>query len=126
MKHLILTAMFTFFATLFSGCSGNSKFSSVDVNTFGQAIQQPGTQIVDVRTRPEYDGGHIPGAINIDINGESFDREAQQQLDKSRRVAAYCRSGRRSKVAAERLAAKGFKVVELDGGILSWRGALEN
>ena len=125
MKHTILTAMFTLFTSLMTGCSSSNRFTSMDVETFGREIQKPGTQIVDVRTRAEYDNAHIPGAINIDVNSESFDQEIQK-LDKSGRVAVYCRSGRRSKTAAERLVAKGFRVVELDGGILSWRGALEN
>ncbi|MBR3847625.1 MAG: rhodanese-like domain-containing protein, partial [Alistipes sp.] len=40
-------------------------------------------------------------------------------------VALYCRSGRRSKMAAERVAKAGYEVIELDGGVLSWKGALE-
>ena len=76
---------------------------------------------IDVRTPEEFSEGHIPGAINIDVKGEGFD-EKVAQLDKSQPVAIYCRSGRRSKLAAERMANAGFKVTELSEGILSWKG----
>ena len=61
--------------------------------------------------------------MNIDINSGDFIRQAAP-LDKTRPVAVYCRSGRRSKVAAEKLTDNGFSVMELDGGIISWEGEL--
>ena len=48
--------------------------------------------------------------------------EQVETLDKVRPVALYCRSGRRSKLAAEQVVQAGFEVVELNGGILSWQG----
>lgn len=56
---------------------------------------------VDARTPQEFIEGHIPGAVNIDINSKDFIRQAAS-LDKTSPVAVYCRSGRRSKVAAEK------------------------
>lgn len=106
------------------GCGPSGKFKSVDTVTFGAEISKPGVQVVDVRTLDEYNQGHIPGAVNMDVTSPEFD-SLVQTLDKERKVALYCRSGRRSKIAAERVASVGFRVVELEGGILSWRGTLE-
>lgn len=106
---------------LLMGCSSKGEFCSVDAETFARVIAKERIQLVDVRTPEEYAEGHIPRAINIDVNGADFDVQTGQ-LDKSRPVALYCRSGRRSKIAAERMAKQGFKVTELDGGILSWEG----
>lgn len=76
---------------------------------------------MDARTPEEFNEGHIPGAVNIDVKGENFDAKVAE-LDKSRPVAVYCRSGRRSKVAAERMTNAGLNVTELSEGILSWKG----
>jgi rhodanese-related sulfurtransferase len=80
--------------------------------------------LVDVRTAKEYSEGHIPGAMNIDVNAPDFE-EKIKVLDKKENVAIYCRSGRRSKIAAEKMTAAGFKVIELNTGFLSWDGAVE-
>lgn len=112
------------FALLFAcSCKGEGRvtFESVDQTQFAVEIAKPNVQIVDVRTAAEYEQGHIPGAVNIDVNGADFD-SAITTLNKDNTVALYCRSGRRSKIAANKVAAAGYKVVELDGGILSWQG----
>ena len=78
-----------------------------------------------MRTADEYSSGHIKGAVNIDVLGDDFQKLLQEKLDKERPVAIYCRSGRRSKKAAQTAEQLGFSVVELDGGILSWDGEIE-
>lgn len=105
------------------GCSAKN-FESVSADEFAREIAKEGVQIVDVRTAAEYADGHIPNAVNIDVYSADF-AEQIAKLDKEQKVAIYCRSGRRSKSAAEQAVKLGFKVVELDGGVLSWRGALE-
>lgn len=117
---LMIYAMIAAF--LHTGC-GNG-YTSVDTKQFAEAISNPQMQIVDVRTPQEFMEGHIPGAVNIDVNSKDFTRQSQS-LEKTRPVAVYCRSGRRSKIAAEKLAADGFDVTELDGGIISWKGEIE-
>lgn len=107
----------------FLGCSAKS-FVSVGAEEFAREIAKSGVQIVDVRTASEYAEGHIPGAVNIDVLSSDFS-EKITSLDKEHTVALYCRSGRRSKSAAAEAAKQGFKVVELDGGVLSWKGRLE-
>lgn len=112
------------FALLFAcSCKGEGRatFDSVDHTQFALEIAKPDVQIVDVRTAVEYADGHIPGAVNIDVNSPEFD-SAITALNKEHTVALYCRSGRRSKIAADKVASAGYKVVELDGGILSWQG----
>jgi sulfur-carrier protein adenylyltransferase/sulfurtransferase len=74
--------------------------------------------LLDVRQPEEYEAGHIPGATLISL-GELEDREGE--LDRDKKIIAYCRSGRRSMAAAIALCGLGFKGVHhLDGGILSW------
>lgn len=108
---------------LMAGCSING-FKSIDTQRFASVISNPEVQLVDVRTAEEYAEGHIVGAINIDVQSPDFAQKISA-LDKSRKVAVYCRSGRRSKMAAEQLTAAGYKVIDLDGGIQSWTGEIE-
>ena len=77
--------------------------------------------LVDVRTPEEFGEGHIEGARNIDVqNGETFDAEFNK-LDTKKTVLLYCRSGKRSRKAADKLEAMGFrKVYDLKGGFLAW------
>ena len=75
--------------------------------------------ILDVRTREEYDQGHIPGAILIPDN--EIMTEAEEVLpDKEQLILVYCRSGRRSKLAAQALAELGYTNIKEFGGILDW------
>ena len=122
LRQLITLITLSLFAI---SCNNNGKFTSMDIEAFGRAISKPDVQLVDVRTPAEYDHGHIPGAINIDVSAADFAQKILT-LDPKHTVAVYCRSGRRSKSAAETLAKAGFKVVELNSGIISWRGSLEN
>lgn len=120
-----LSAIVSMFACLIgTAACGQDKFTSQDEKGFAETISDPQVQLVDVRTPAEYAAGHISGAVNIDVNSEGF-RAAADTLDRSRKVAVYCRSGARSKKAAAALADMGFTVFELDGGILSWRGPVE-
>lgn len=79
-------------------------------------------QILDVRRPDEFLAGHLPNAININVLDSSFEHICQSLLTNGKGVAVYCRSGRRSKKAAEKLVRMGFAVKELDGGFLSWEG----
>ncbi len=110
--------------SILMSCQAQSDFKSVDIKEFKIEIEKSDVQLLDVRTVKEYSEGHIPGAINIDVNAFDFD-EKIKTLDKNKNVAVYCRSGRRSKMAAEKLTASGFKVIELNTGFLSWDGEVE-
>jgi len=112
----------SFLSSLFGGSALNSdKFEVLDKNAFKAAIRQKKVQLVDVRTPREYKGGHIGKAINIDLfQGGSF-RQAIEKLDKNQPVYLYCRSGSRSKKAAQKILDMGFeKVYDLKGGYMHW------
>ena len=81
--------------------------------------RESGYVILDVRTREEYDQGHIPGAIVI--SHEKVAHKAEETLtDKDQLILVYCRSGRRSKIAAEALVELGYTNILEFGGILDW------
>ena len=80
---------------------------------------EEGYIILDVRTQEEYDQGHIPGAILI--SHEEIAEKAEDVLtDKDQLILVYCRSGRRSKLAAEALAELGYTNIKDFGGIIDW------
>lgn len=76
--------------------------------------------ILDVRTPQEYAEGHIEGAHNLDWFNQAAFRKGVESLPAGDTIYVYCRSGRRSAEAAEFLAERGYKVVDLDGGYLAW------
>ncbi len=80
-----------------------------------------GYVIVDVRTREEYEEGHIPGAICIP-NEEITDTKPEELPDLAQILFIYCRSGRRSKEAAQKLSDIGYENVYEFGGIIDWTG----
>ena len=83
-----------------------------------------GQIIVDVRRQDEYDAGHIPGAILIP--NESIGTEQPEELpDLDQIILIYCRSGNRSKLAAQKLADIGYRNVYEFGGINTWDGGIE-
>ena len=80
---------------------------------------QEGYIILDVRAQAEYDEGHIPGAIVIPHT--EIEARAEEELpDKGQLILVYCRSGRRSKIAAEALVELGYTNIREFGGILDW------
>ena len=80
---------------------------------------ESGYIIIDARTQEEYDEGHIPGAIMIP-EYEIADRAEKELPDKDQLILVYCRSGRRSKIAAEALVKLGYTNVKEFGGIIDW------
>ncbi len=75
--------------------------------------------ILDVREQDEFDEGHIPSAILIPYT--EIENKAEEMLtDKDAQILVYCRSGRRSKIAAESLAKLGYTNIKEFGGIIDW------
>lgn len=109
--------MFVTSLTLTSCSSGGSSaITNVDAQTFVKEIQSENVQIIDVRTYGEYASGHLQGALNIDVESGAFD-SGISNLDKNATYALYCRSGRRSTLAAERMAEAGFtKIINFNNG----------
>ena len=107
---------------LTSAC-GQGNFENVDVKEFSELIEDSCVVLLDVRTASEFAEGHIEGAINIDQGQSDFMEKAQAALPKDKKIAVYCRSGRRSANAAGKLGAEGYRCVNLKGGILAWKEA---
>ena len=105
----------------FSAHAQNIK--DVDCKVFSKLITNPDFQLVDCRTPEEYAEGHINGAILVDYKAADFKQKALEKLVPEKKVAIYCRSGRRSRAAAEILAAEGYTLFNLEGGIISWKEA---
>jgi len=80
---------------------------------------EEGYIILDVREQDEYDAGHIPGAILIPYT-QIEDKADEMLPDKDQLILVYCRSGRRSKIAAEALAELGYTNIREFGGIIDW------
>ena len=123
---MIKTIYLFFFVSVFSlglwACTGKQKveYKNLSSAQFEELIKSPNVQLVDVRTLAEHMEGHIPGSLNINVKDEQFSSCADDLLDKDKEVAVYCRSGRQSRTAADILVKKGFKVYNLDKGILNW------
>ena len=85
--------------------------------------EDDGHLIVDVRRQDEFDAGHIPGAVCIP--NESIGAEPPAELpDPDQILLIYCRSGNRSKQAAQKLTDLGYTRVYEFGGILDWTGSV--
>lgn len=120
-KNTISLIVMILCATQVSACSSHANVTSVSAPEFERIISTDSVQILDVRTPQEYAGGYIDGAINIDVRSDDFSRTAEKELSKGSTVLVYCRSGRRSLDAAERLIELGYRVVNLKGGIIEWQ-----
>ena len=107
------------------GCVGCSDGGSATYDQISGAEakalmdSENGYIIIDARTQEEYDEGHIPGAILIP-EYEIADRAEKELPDKNQLILVYCRSGRRSKIAAEELVKLGYTNVKEFGGIIDW------
>lgn len=112
----------TMSATQISGCNSSDNIASVSAPEFDKAIKADSVLLLDVRTPQEYAEGHIDGALNINIKSDDFRQRAEKELSKDSTILIYCRRGRRSMEAAEILTKLGYKVVNLKGGIIEWKG----
>ena len=107
------------------GCVGCSDGGSATYEQISGAEakalmdSESGYIIIDARTQEEYDEGHIPGAILIP-EYEIAARAENELPDKNQLILVYCRSGRRSKIAAEKLVKLGYTNVKEFGGIIDW------
>lgn len=107
-----------------AACSGGSDaVTDVSASEAVEVLAQPGITVIDVRTPAEYSSGHLPGAINLDVDGGSFDAQIAE-LPKDDTYFVYCQSGNRSGVATDQLSSLGFTTVyDLQGGIADWQAS---
>ena len=102
---------------------GQQIFENTDVQGFSELVADSNVVVLDVRTVAEFSEGHIEGAILIDQGQSDFVEKAKATLPIEKKIAVYCRSGRRSANAAGKLADIGYKCVNLKGGIIAWKDA---
>ena len=130
-KYLILIiVVIALLALLAVGKLGGEKtmtYKQISMDEAKQIFESGGADsyiILDVRTSDEFADGHIPGAINV--ANESIGAESPEELaDKNQLIYVYCRSGNRSKQAAEKLVALGYTNIVEFGGIIDWTGEIE-
>ena len=114
---------------LFSSCgnhgSSSSGYRQISMDEALKMMKDEKNYIIlDVRRPDEYADGHIPGAINVP-NEEIGAAEIPELPDKAQQIFVYCRSGRRSKEAAEKLVKLGYTNIVEFGGILDYTGEIE-
>ena len=114
-------------ALMFTGCAGTSNHQTNTYRsiTMDEAVtmmaQETGYIILDVRRPDEFAAGHIPNAINVPNESIGTD-EIPELPNKDQLIMVYCRSGRRSKEASEKLVKLGYTNIVEFGGILDWKG----
>ena len=137
-KIILLALAIISVATVFAGCTQKTnteqtEATQVNIGTYYQIPQDEAKRImdeesdyiiVDAREQSEYDEGHIKGAIVIPYT--EIEQKAEEMLpDKEQLILVYCRSGRRSKIAAQSLANMGYTNVKEFGGIIDWQYGIE-
>ena len=112
---------------LLTACAPGNSLGYKQI-TMSEAVKMMETEknyiILDVRRADEFAEGHIPGAINV-ANEVIGTEEIPELPDKSQLILVYCRSGRRSKEASEKLVKLGYTNIVEFGGILDWKGEIE-
>ena len=128
-KQLLLTA--AFFGLMLTGCGADEAAQPIPYEQITAEAakrlmdEHPDSIVLDVREAEEYEAGHIPGAVLLPVGSISGDTAAAAIPETDSLVLVYCRSGRRSKLAAEALAGLGYSNVKEFGGILGWPYAIE-
>ena len=138
-KKIILTVtVIILTAAVLAGCiqktnKEQTEATQVNIGTYYQISQDEAKRImdeesdciiVDAREQSEYDEGHIKGAIVIPYT--EIEQKAEELLpNKTQLILVYCRSGRRSKIAAQSLVNMGYKNVKEFGGIIDWQYEIE-
>lgn len=108
---------------LWSSCvQTKTEITTLDITQFDTETAKDGV-LIDVRTPEEYAEGHLPNAINIDVEDESFAGKVNE-IKKNKNLYLYCRTGKRSARAVAIADTLGFKnIINLDGGFIGWEEA---
>jgi rhodanese-related sulfurtransferase len=123
MKIILLVVIIGAVAVGAFACSkknSSSTYQNLNSDEFEKLIADQDIQLLDVRTAEEYAESHLQNSTNIDVLQDSFAQKASEGLKKELPVAVYCKSGRRSRNAADILVKQGYKVYNLDSGIIGW------
>lgn len=124
MKQSFLIFLLSSFVFLSCQKQYSQSVMTINPEVFAEKIESTeNAQILDVRTPEEFNAAHLPNAKNVDWLGTQFEAGAKQ-LDKTKPVFVYCKSGGRSKKACSKLTELGFTTIyEMDGGFLKWSAA---
>lgn len=123
-KIFVCLSVLLCLTALLCGCEkqeeSNSEYQQISQEEARSLMESEQDHILlDVRTQEEYESGHIPGAVCIP--NETIGADAIPELpDKDQLILVYCRSGRRSKEASQKLADLGYTNVKEFGGIIDW------
>lgn len=118
----VLLALYLLLPGIFSGCGSDEKtaYAQITAEEARELMESESVFfVVDARTDGEFAEGHIPGAILIP-EYEVAEKAEEKIPDKDALILVYCRSGRRSKIAAEELVKLGYTNVKEFGGIVGW------
>lgn len=123
-SKFLLSLLFLIFSMgVFAQKVEKDSINLVAIPKFEKLVTKKNTMLLDVRTPEEVSEGHLEGAININYLGENFSEEIQT-LDKKKTYLLYCRSGNKTRKAADMMQKSGFKhVYVLEGGIKAWQAA---
>jgi rhodanese-related sulfurtransferase len=120
MKQLVFSVIL---AITFISCKNDvqEEVQVVTPEEMQTILKLEDVQLVDVRTKKEYEEGFIENSQNIDFNSPTFEDDINK-LDKTKPVLVYCKSGTRSAKSVKKLMEAGFeKIYELEGGITKWK-----
>ena len=106
-----------------SATEKKEAFRNIDVAGFEKLRAERSNVVLDVRTAKEFEAGHVPGAVNIDVNSADF-QEKVAKLDRNKTYLVHCAAGGRSVKACGKLDQLGFpKLYKLEGGFNAWQKA---
>jgi rhodanese-related sulfurtransferase len=95
----------------------------LDASAFEELTKKENIQLIDVRTKAEFDKAHLANALQINWNDANEFAKRSAALAKNKTICIYCLSGGRSAAAAKSLRDKGYTVIELKGGITNWKNS---
>lgn len=122
-KLAFLLVFLLFGAASIAQTAEKDSIDVISIEEFEKMAAKKKNMVVDVRTPEEVAEGHLAGSLNINFLGENFAQEIET-LNKKKTYLIYCRTGNKSRKAADLMEKAGFKrVYMLDGGITAWNQA---
>jgi rhodanese-related sulfurtransferase len=122
-KLAFLLAFLLIGITSFAQTAVKDSINVISIEEFEKMSGKKKNMVVDVRTPEEVAAGHLAGSVNINFLGEGFQEEITK-LNKNKTYLLYCKSGNRTRKAADQMQKAGFKhVYMLEGGITAWNEA---
>ncbi len=122
-KLFLLFALLIINRVSFAQVTEKDSIQVISIAQFEKMSSKKKNMVIDVRTPEEVAEGHLPGALTFNFLGGNFGEEIQK-LNKKKTYLLYCRSGNRTRKAADLMQKSGFKhVYMLEGGITAWKEA---